>query len=413
MENKWPILKKIGLLILFIYFFLYTNASQFILSDLIEPLWQKIVPWFAELVGHTTPITIFANGSGDTTYNYYQVLFFGVVAIILGIVISLLDHKRNNYSKLLSWLTVLLRYYLAAQMISYGLAKLYYMQFSYPSPARFDQELGDFSPMGLLWTFMGYSKGYTMFTGALEFIGGILLLTRRTTMLGALTTFGVMLNVMMLNYCYDVPVKLLSTHMVVMSLFLIALDGKRIFRFFISNQQVQPYIFQSIVPQKYEKVKNIIKWILLIAYLGFSFYQMNQMGKMYGPNAPKPLFYGKYAVESFYNYDDSLQIKAAPDSIRWKAFYQSWEGYASVLKADDKKVHFKFNPDSTQTLNIEMYNDSIVHQLKYEKLDSIRFHVFGTFQQDSLDMIFRKEDISKRQLAKRGFHWISEYPYNR
>jgi len=44
----------------------------------------------------------------------------------------------------------LIRYYIASQMISYGLAKMFGMQFGFPSPNRLSTELGDFSPMGLM-----------------------------------------------------------------------------------------------------------------------------------------------------------------------------------------------------------------------------------------------------------------------
>lgn len=414
MNNNWPVLKKIGLLFLFIYTFFYINSYQFLFSEFLEPyVWQKIIPPFAELMGHETPITVFSNGSGDTTFNYYELLFFAMISAVLALFIAIIDRKRPNYSTLTNWLILMLRYYLAAQMISYGLAKLYYMQFGFPSAARLDQELGDFSPMGLLWTFMGYSKGYTMFTGALEFIGGILLLTRRTTLIGALVTFGVMLNVMMLNYCYDVPVKILSTHMVVMSLILVAFDWKRLFRFFFTNQPVEPYIFGSVVPAKHEKTKNIIKWIVLVLYLGYSFYDTHQMNKIYGEDAPKPTFHGKYIIESFYKYNDSLALVSAPDSVRWDLFYQTWEGYAKVIKGDEKEQWLQLAIDSLDRMNIMTYNDSSVYILDYEKLDSSRYHVHGKYLQDSLDMIFRKEDVSKRQLVRRKFHWISEYPYNR
>jgi hypothetical protein len=33
---------------------------------------------------------------------------------------------------------------------------------------------GESSPMGLLWTFMGYSTGYNLFTGGAEALGGLL-----------------------------------------------------------------------------------------------------------------------------------------------------------------------------------------------------------------------------------------------
>ncbi len=68
---------------------------------------------------------------------------------------------------------------------------------------------------------MGYSKGYTMFVSWLAFLGGLFLVFREPTILGALMTFGVMFNVFVLNVLYDVPVKLLSFHMVLISLFLL------------------------------------------------------------------------------------------------------------------------------------------------------------------------------------------------
>ena len=103
-------------------------------------------------------------------------MFFAVISLVVSVLIAVLDRHRENYETLLKWLTVLIRYYLAAQLINYGLAKLYYLQFQALSAFRLDQTLGDMSPMGLLWTFMGFSKGYTMFTGAAEFIAGFVAL---------------------------------------------------------------------------------------------------------------------------------------------------------------------------------------------------------------------------------------------
>jgi len=414
METKWNYIQKAGLLFLFVYIFIYASSSQLLLTFILDPLWQKVIPWFAGIVGRDTPITIFPNGSGDTTFNYYQILFFALVALVLAIGISLIDSKRKNYSTLLGWLTVLVRYYLALLMITYGFAKLYYMQFTFPSVSRLDQELGDFSPMGLLWTFMGYSKGYTMFSGALEFIGGIFLLSRYTTTLGALTTFGVMLNVMMLNYCYDVPVKILSTHMVLMSLFLIALDGKRLFNFFFSNQKVEPYIFPEVVPAKFVTAKNVIKYLAIIGFLCYSIYEMNGYKKKWGPDAPKPFFYGKYVVESFErkpsNQTDSLTTKP----MEWASFIQSWEGMASIKTTDNRTLRYNFEPDITNHLfRLRMKGESDFQELTYELLDSNRVHINGTYRTDTLDILMKKEDTSDRLLVKRGFHWVNEYPFNR
>lgn len=414
MNKNWPLYLKFGFFFLFFYFLIFGNSSQFLLSSLLEKLWQKVIPWFAGLVGHDSPIEVFTNGSGDTTYNYYQIYFFAVLSIFGALIFIFIKIKPKTLDLLHRLLYTFLRYYLASQMILYGLAKVFYLQFRFPSPARLDQELGDFSPMGLLWTFMGYSKGYTIFTGALELLGGLLLLTRRTTTLGALVTFGVMLNVMMLNYCYDVPVKILSTNLVLMSLYLILLDGKRLIHFFINTKSTIPAIPTSIVPPRFEKAKNIVKWIILLLYLGVSIFFYVQSMYTYGHKAPKPPFYGKYNVESFFQYDDSLILKTVPDSVRWEAFYQTWKGYASAKTASGKVLRLEFHPDTTQQIfKINLRNQSQTDTLYYEHLDSTRLRVHGLFEQDSLDMIFRKEAINDRLLIKRDFRWINEYPFNR
>ncbi len=69
-------------------------------------------------------------------------------------------------------------------MINYGAVKVIKAQFPNPTLDRLLQPFGDASPMGLLWTFMGASESYNIFTGAGELIGGLLLTTRRTTLLG-------------------------------------------------------------------------------------------------------------------------------------------------------------------------------------------------------------------------------------
>ena len=76
--------------------------------------------------------------------------------------------------------TVLVRYALAAAMLSYGWFKLIPVQMPAPGPERLLNALGDTSPMGLLWALMGASPAYQMFAGFGEALGGVLLLWRRT-----------------------------------------------------------------------------------------------------------------------------------------------------------------------------------------------------------------------------------------
>lgn len=64
----------------------------------------------------------------------------------------------------------------------------------------------------------------------------MLLLFERTETIGALGSAAVMLEVAVLNYCYDVPVKLYSTHLFVMSVFLLLPDFKPMWDFFVRRK---------------------------------------------------------------------------------------------------------------------------------------------------------------------------------
>ncbi|MGY0037489.1 hypothetical protein [Pedobacter sp. NJ-S-72] len=104
-------------------------------------------------------------------------------------------------------------------LIKYGMAKIIKLQFPFPSNYRMIQAYGDSSPMGLAWTFLGFSKGYNLFMGIAE-VMGILLLFRRTLTIGAIIALMTTANVMAINYFYDVPVKILSTALVLMCIFI-------------------------------------------------------------------------------------------------------------------------------------------------------------------------------------------------
>src|SRR5690606_18379626 len=138
-------------------------------------------------------------GSSDAAINYVRMFCFLVYSSLGTLIFSVLDRKRNDYNKEFYGLSVFLRYYLALAMLDYGFAKVFNTQFPFLSEDRLLQTYGESSPMGLLWTFMGYSTSYNVFTGLWEVVGGFLLFFKRTRLLGALLIIAVMSNVVMLN----------------------------------------------------------------------------------------------------------------------------------------------------------------------------------------------------------------------
>lgn len=411
---QWSPATKLVFRFLTCYIFLYTMSNQFILSFAFEAMWQVIVPWFAEhILGLEEPITNFTNGSGDTLYNYLSILCYAIVSGIATLIWSSLDAKRPNYEKLMEWVIILIRYYIIYEMIMYGLAKVFYMQFQPPRFARLIQAYGDSSPMGLMWTFMGFSKGYTIFAGIGELVGGILLLFRRTTTLGAMVVFGVMFNVMMMNFCYDIPVKLLSSHLVLLSGILIALDGKRLLRTFVMNQATEsapmPPLFKDPV---HEKVKNIVKWAIVALGIGvFIFGSITQLQFM---KNRKPLFHGLYEVESFER-NGELVPPLTTDSTRWDKIAIDFKNRASIRNMTGKTKWYSFEPDTTaSTIAYHLTSDTVnVYTFNYSWPDSNQFVLEGIADGDTLKIITKQKTKDDFLLTNRGFHWVNPYPFNR
>jgi hypothetical protein len=179
-------------------------------------------------------------GSGDRVLDYTQQGACLLIAILAGALWTLFDRGRPHYLKLQSWLYVFARYALALVLIEYACAKIIPTQFLHLQQRQLSEPYGQSSPMGLLWNFMGYSIPYTIFSGIAELIPAVLLTFRRTALLGSLLAFAVLLNVVMLNFCYDVPVKLFSLNLLLLSVALILPESRRLLHFFLLNQPTPP-----------------------------------------------------------------------------------------------------------------------------------------------------------------------------
>lgn len=149
----------------------------------------------------------------------------------VALVWSVIDRRRMEYRVLLEWLRRTVSLLLAYVLFSYGTDKVFPPQFGRLSQVRLSERVGDLDRFNMRWTFMAASTPYTVFSGAMEILAGLLLLVRRSETAGALLSIGVLTNVLVLNLAYDLPVKLLSSHLLPFALFLPGLlpDSRSLF----------------------------------------------------------------------------------------------------------------------------------------------------------------------------------------
>lgn len=396
--------------ILFRFFSVFFLANMFpwtILGDLFDSL----VYWTGRVVLHI-PYKIVAkpNGSGDTTYNYVEELLIIVLSFASCIIWSIADRKRKSYNRAHYWVMALVRYYLAFVLIEYGLVKIFKSQFSAPGINRLLQPYGSSSPMGLAWTFLGFSDAYNYFMGFFEAIGGVLILFRRTRLFGACIATAVITNIVMVNFCYDVPVKLFSTNLLLMALFILAADATRFQNFFIFNRPVAPVVPVSIFRnRKWNIAHKAVKAVFIVVFLVLMIYDNRDMAGY--KEMDKTPMAGAYDVQTFVMNNDTLP-PLTTDSVRWRRIIIG-DRNASLRKMNDSAAWYECKVDTLQH-TFELTSDKrFTITMAYNKQDSKTYILKGRCLYDTLYMVVKKLDKSSFPLMNRGFHWVNEYPFNR
>jgi hypothetical protein len=240
-----------------------------------------------------------------------------VIAAGVTVVWSLIDRKRPNYARLHEWLRIYLRFALAHTMIQYGAVKVIPNQFPPPSVDSLMGTYGESSPMHLVWTFMGASGAYTVFAGAGETLGGLLLTTRRTTLLGTLISFGVLAHIVALNFCYDIPVKLFSLQLLITALFLMAPDLPWLAGVLLLGRRVAPPVVTPLTRRKWLNCGLVcVRTVIVVAVVWISVSGAYRTRQQYIDVTPKSALSGCWDVDEF-ELDGQVRPPLTTDGDRW------------------------------------------------------------------------------------------------
>lgn len=400
--------------------------------------WQDLVAWVgAHLCGPDAPVRPHPTGSGDTLVNWLGIATAAAIALLLTSIWSLVARRSRDHGFLAPWLWVAARFFVASTMFSYGFAKVIPNQFSPPHLGRLLEPLGEFSPMGLLWTFMGSSPAYTIFAGAGEVLAGLLLCFRRTATLGALVAIGVMTNVVAMNLCYDVPVKLYATVYLLTAAAIVLPDAGRLIAVLVANRPAPP---RDLSKPFGSKSLNALATLLALVWIaettragiesGRSRYLTSTDGR------PRPALYGVHEIESFER-DGVALPPLLEDGPRWRRIIIDLPNFAVVHSMTEKASAFEsvIDPEA-RTIGLtpaaapprpwtiappppvasaqpEPEGPKQRFTFGYEEIEPDRFRFEGEFEGARLVFVTKRRDRDDFLLTSRGFRWISEDPFNR
>jgi hypothetical protein len=360
-------------------------------------------------------LVVTGSGSGDKTYDWVHAFTVLVVSALATVVWSVLDRRRENYASAQPWVRLVARFALGFTMVSYGIVKAIPLQMPAPGLTRLLEPFGHFSPMGVLWSSIGASGAYEMFAGCAELAGGILLFIPQTATLGALICLADTVQIFALNMTYDVPVKLFSFHLILVSLFLLAPEAGRLLNVMLLNRAAAPSTLVALgrTPRR-RRVAVVAQVVVGACVVGINFVNAGQAWTQYGGGAPKSALYGIWNVDEM-QIDGLTRPPLLTDQDRFRRVVFDRPTVTAFQRMDDTFVTYGTRIDpAALTLSLTRGpGGGTPAAFTYKQLAPNRLTLAGELDGHTLRMQLTLVDRGSFLLVTRRFNWVQEYPFNR
>jgi hypothetical protein len=307
-------------------------------AEAVDKPWSLLTDWMAARGLAPYEVIHQPTGSGDTGHAFAQLLAVVALSLLGTAVWSQLDDGRHGYPRLGRWLHLVVRFDLAFTMLGYGTSKFYGGQFGELMIERLTQEIGDTWPMTMVGTFMQASSPYEWFGGAGEVLGGLLLFHRRTALLGAFVSIGVLTNVCALNWLCGVPVKQYSLHLLLYAIGLLAPFAPRLWATFVSDGNAPPVDLRVVQSASTGRRLMALGTLWVVVTLVVTHFTPRPWLQRY----VKPPLYGLWTVESMQL--DGHEVPVT-DATRWRDFAIERGTYAWSREATGRRHYLEFHQD--------------------------------------------------------------------
>ena len=403
-----------------VYFALYSAATQILGGVLLLPgaalpalgtVWpmRDITLALAQNVFGLTPPLLYTGNSGDTAFHWVQNAWLLMLALTAAALWSARDRDRDHPA-LRTWFRVFLRFALAAQMFYYGMAKIVPTQFPPPGLVTLIEPVGHASLSDLLWTFIGASLPYQIFTGCAELLAGLLLLTPQTTTLGALIGVADMLQVFVLNMTYDFGLKQISFHLLVMFVWLLAPEFRWLASVLVLNRPASPST--GHLPFATARA-NRIALIAQVAFGAYLVVMFTSLSVRYyyaagGPGSPKSPLYGIWNVEQL-SVDDEIRPAVMNDyDRRWRRVIFDAPNVAVFQRTDDSLAHYGASIDEAgRSLALTKRNSRTWSaRFSIERPSRDRLVLVGDMDHYRIRLQLRLVELDTFRLLRSRFRWV-------
>jgi len=383
--------------------------------------WANQNAFFAHLQGLVGSLDnhIFHLGYLPASHSlYFSDNHFGVIITLTILLISVFaailwtffDKATTNYNRLYFWFCNYLAYYIFLAMITYAIEKVIPVQATYPDAAQLMSRLGSFRKWELLFLFMGASPAYCMFCGWLELIASTLILFNRTRVLGGLLLIAVLTQVVCFNIFYNNSIILLSSILLVSTLFIMARALPKLYRILVKLQPVSlaEYRYRFTTPWKKYAV------ILLCFLPAWKVYAITlRSWKYYSAVEHNRQTQRLYMVTKFSQQNDTVPGQTT-DTIGWKyaIFFDYSPRSRTLIKYDmqEKPKSYRYSWDTVKHTLLVFDKKDTLHKNSFTYIGSINgdLELKGVWEGKSTAMQLKNMPVDSLTLVKDKFLFMQE-----
>lgn len=389
----------IALCILFIPFPFNLLDGQVQITDFI---FGRLINFFtAKVFGITLADT---KVHSDSLSMYILILLLLIFSIIIALLLSLTSSWKKYRPKVYAVTYAAGCYYVAMMLLKYGLDKIFKTQFYLPEPNTLYTPLGRVDKDLLYWTAMGTSRMYNMFIGWIEGLAAILILFKGSRIAGLLLALVSLIQVVAINFGFDISVKLYSLFLFFLCLYLLSPFYSRLYYSLFTQSEVpvakqdEPAVFI-----KHPFISMFMKYMVTGLIFLEAFYPTVRSGNVNDDVAERPYLHGAYEVNQIINGSDTLNRADYPV----KRFFIHRNGYFIFQDPED---HMKDYALVYDTINhFLLLKDYQLRQTtikyKYIAADSTLTLQYS-YNGKQCQLQAKALDWKKLPALQKSFHWL-------
>lgn len=375
-------------------------------GEVLRPFTEGIVERAASILSLPFPYrhAITSDTSGFLLYLFLLFILSALLATSTGWVQK--KKQRTWFTPGLS--SGMVSAYLSLQMMIYGADKLFKYQFFFPEPNTLYTPLGMLEKDILYWSAIGASHSYNVYLGICEIIPALMLLFLRTRFAGSVLMLPVLINVVAINFCYDISVKIYSLLLLALNIYLLLPYRHQLFSW-LGFRSVQGNItspVSEISPRNrlgYALVKSVtIGLIITEAFFKYATYGVWNGDQLH---AQTPL-YGAYQVEYTTTTEGMPMqpLQRTGNKHPFRLFFHS-RGYLVVQTMDDHFYDYPVSITPDYLLVSQTDHNWPIAKCSYRLIPG-GLHITGIGDTASLDLACTRLHLDTLPLSRDGFHFL-------